>query len=141
MKTIQKTIGQDMMVGVIDGLQHDKNEMGPKVWNLVTSMKLNFEQESAKLRRDLSQLDRQLTYLKDSLHLLQDLKLKVDSTHKLLKMATGTSKSNGQAAEAQEDLRRLKNEFKHYIRRAWCFKREAVDEEAEIRILGRAVDQ
>ena len=47
-----------MMVGVIDGLQHDKNEMGPKVWNLVTSMTLNFEQESAKLRRDLSQLDR-----------------------------------------------------------------------------------
>ena len=89
MKTIQKTIEQDMMVGVIDGLQHDKNEMGPKVWNLVTSMKLNFEQESAKLRRDLSQLDRQLTYLKDSLHLLQDLKLKVDSTHKLLKLATG----------------------------------------------------
>jgi hypothetical protein len=69
-------------------------------------------------------LEKQIVQLSDSIELLYDIKRKADSTkrqQKMLEDLNGDSKDT-KKNEVKEEIRRLRNDFKHYIRQVWMYQ-------------------
>jgi len=60
----------------------DAEQPSTSVWSLMTSFKINLDQERSLLLREESSLKTHITQLSASLSLLQDLKRKVDAGHR-----------------------------------------------------------
>jgi hypothetical protein len=113
-------VGVDMLAGI----NENSKDLGSRVWNMMTSFKVNLETEQSTIKLDIHRLNSRLSKLQESLELLYTLKRKVEQTKKLLKLTTDIERRD---CEVKEDLRRITTDFKHYVRQQWLFK---LDQEA-----------
>lgn len=126
MQSLLKIVGEDMVAGISDdgvpSLSPNLEAPGTKVWGMLIDFKQTVAMEEQIIKRDIRALEKQMSQLSESLGLLRNLKRKVEATKRMMKVAReGKEEAEGQK-EAKEDARRLRNDFKHYIRTMWLFK-------------------
>ena len=88
---------------------------------MMTEFKINVEQERANIKRDIRAIEKQIAHISDSVEMLYDIKRKTETAkrhQKMLDELKGDNKSS-KKAEVQDEIRRLRNDFKHYIRQIW----------------------
>ena len=63
-------------------LDRNKDQPSSQVWNLMTSFRINLDQERSLILKEQDSLKKQLAHLSDSINTLQDLKRKVEAINR-----------------------------------------------------------
>jgi hypothetical protein len=69
------------------GFEEEGEEMSNKVWGMMTEFKFNIDLEKQVIKRDINRIEMHLSKLAESLSLLRNLKRKVESAKKHLKLS------------------------------------------------------
>ena len=122
-----------MLAGISDSKKDEGvDRMGPRIWNMVTEFRVNIDSENAQIKREVRIIENSLAKLNDSLEMLFALKRKVDTLSRQLKLADDLLRDRNDPhdqvrqsdAEVKEDVRRLRQDFKHYIRHVWLYSND-----------------
>ncbi len=63
-------------------LDRNKDQPTSQVWNMMTSFRINLDQERSLILKEQDSLKKQLAHLSDSINTLQDLKRKVEAINR-----------------------------------------------------------
>lgn len=124
MRALLDIVGADMVAGIqTEKLTGDK-KVGDKVWNMMTEFRINVESEKASIKRDIRLIEKQIAQMDDSREMLFGIKRNIEASkrqQKLMSEVQGDKKEQKQS-EVREEIRRLRNDFKHYIRHMWLYQ-------------------
>jgi len=90
---------------------------------MMTEFKINVEQEKSVIKREIRSLERKIANLADSMELLYEIKRKVDTAARVAKNSGYEDKG------IKEDVKWLRNDFKHYIRQVWLYNNDNSDKD------------
>ena len=123
MRGLLDIVGADMVAGIQTEKLTGEKKVGDKVWNMMTEFRINVESEKAQIKRDIHLIEKQIAQMEDSREMLFGIKRNIEAAkrqQKLMGEVQGDKKEQKQS-EVKEEIRRLRNDFKHYIRHMWLY--------------------
>lgn len=123
MRALLDIVGADMVAGIQTEKLTGEKKVGDKVWNMMTEFRINVESEKAQIKRDIRLIEKQIAQMEDSREMLFGIKRSIEAAkrqQKLMGEVQGDKKEQKQS-EVKEEIRRLRNDFKHYIRHMWLY--------------------